>query len=113
MIKKPQIHFFVCENLRDAPRRCCGATFVDARSHLKVLINSSSDFNTSSIRVSRSGCLGVCADGPAITVYPGGHWYAYSNLVDVEAIFNAEVKCYGSVDQLRIDKFNATQTPTS
>ena len=35
------------------------------------------------VRVTRSGCLGLCADGPNVLVYPDGDWYAAVSPADV------------------------------
>jgi (2Fe-2S) ferredoxin len=38
------------------------------------------------IRVSKSGCLGRCAEGPCIVIYPEGLWYTYSSFADIDEI---------------------------
>ena len=62
-------HLFVCTNSRDGVRKSCG----DAGSgELKrVLKEEISDRGwKGTVRVSTSGCLGVCDTGPNIMLYP-------------------------------------------
>ena len=35
------------------------------------------------VRVTRSGCLGLCAHGPNVLVYPGGEWHSEVSPADV------------------------------
>lgn len=39
-----------------------------------------------SVRVSASGCMSVCAEGPVVVVYPEGVWYRSVEETDVERI---------------------------
>ncbi|KTD19686.1 (2Fe-2S) ferredoxin [Legionella londiniensis] len=38
------------------------------------------------IRVSKSGCLGRCSQGPCIVIYPDGVWYTYTSFSDLDEI---------------------------
>ncbi len=40
------------------------------------------------VRVSASGCLSVCAEGPVVLVYPEGIWYRAVSEDDVERIID-------------------------
>jgi len=42
----------------------------------------------SSIRVSASGCMSVCAEGPVVVVYPGGIWYRAVEESDIDRIID-------------------------
>ena len=111
MIKKPRVHIFVCTNFRDGSRRCCGPAGIDAHAWLKRLVECG-HFEPGSIRVSRSGCMGACNEGPVLTSYPAGHWYAYSSFEDLEAILGVEVlREEGGVNHLRIDLSAAENGP--
>jgi NADH:ubiquinone oxidoreductase subunit E len=35
------------------------------------------------VRVTRSGCLGLCASGPNVLVYPNGEWHSEVAAADV------------------------------
>ena len=79
---------FVCTNHREDPQRpCCnrkgGSQF---RAALKEAIAERN--LQSKIRVSQSGCLGLCAEGPNVLIYPDGIWYAHVTESDLETILN-------------------------
>ena len=38
------------------------------------------------VRVNRAGCLGVCAEGPIMVVYPEGVWYCNLNQSAIDRI---------------------------
>lgn len=38
------------------------------------------------VRVSASGCMSVCAEGPVVVVYPEGIWYRSVSEADVDRI---------------------------
>ena len=38
------------------------------------------------VRVNRAGCLGVCAEGPIMVVYPEGVWYCNLNQDAIDRI---------------------------
>ena len=38
------------------------------------------------VRVNRAGCLGVCAEGPIMVVYPEGVWYYNLNQSAIDRI---------------------------
>jgi len=40
-------------------------------------------------RVSKSGCLGVCGDGPNVMIYPQGVWYKNGAHDDMEGILSS------------------------
>lgn len=62
-------HVFVCVNDRKGERKSCAdANAAALKSHLKNFITEKGW--KSKVRVSTSGCLGLCADGPNIIIYP-------------------------------------------
>ncbi len=42
----------------------------------------------SKFRISSSGCLGRCSEGPVLAVYPQGVWYKYKNKEDIDQIIS-------------------------
>lgn len=44
-----------------------------------------------SVRVSKSGCLGRCADGVAVVVMPDNLWFGGANMNDVDEIVRLAV----------------------
>lgn len=95
-------HIFVCTNQRgpDAPKPSCGPRggqdFRDwAKDRAKAL-------GIKGIRINQSGCLGLCARGPVMVVYPDGVWYAPRSLEDMERILSEHLRDGVPVDALRI-----------
>ncbi len=67
-----QEHIFVCLNERpadDPQGDCCQRGARPLFDQLKAATRGRKD-----IRVNRAGCLGRCAEGPAIVRYPSGEW---------------------------------------
>lgn len=97
-------HVFVCQNRRepDNPKGCCadkGAAEVLDR--LRELA-----FNAGlkgRVRINSAGCLGQCAAGLTLVVYPEAVWYRNVTLEDVEEIFNEHVLHGRPVKRLRLD----------
>jgi (2Fe-2S) ferredoxin len=56
------------------------------------------------IRVSKTGCLGRCASGPCLVIYPEGVWYTYSSFSDLDQIIDSHLIAGETVEQLLIDQ---------
>ncbi len=65
-------HLFVCTHNRDEGESCGSKGSADLVSELKgwVKENKLKD----SVKVTRSGCLGLCENGIAAVCYPKGEW---------------------------------------
>ncbi len=76
----------VCTNVKnDETKPCCGrkdgeAIFTNIREEIRS--KNLSDV----VRVSKTGCLGKCVNGPNIIVYPDGIWYSEVRLEDIKDI---------------------------
>lgn len=73
--------------MKDNGKKCCaqgGAQ--EAFSYLKGKLKARGLHGAGQIRVSQSGCLGRCALGPCIVVYPEGLWYTYRANADLDEI---------------------------
>ncbi len=80
-------YVFVCENVRE-DGVCCGRQGSGAiREALKEAIEARKLQHR--IRVSRTGCLDVCSEGPNVLVYPENRWYTHVRLEDVPVILEA------------------------
>jgi (2Fe-2S) ferredoxin len=66
---------------------CCantgGSPFFD---YLKTKLKDMALHGPNKIRLSQSGCLGRCADGPMLVIYPEGVWYRYTSFSDIDEI---------------------------
>jgi formylglycine-generating enzyme required for sulfatase activity/(2Fe-2S) ferredoxin len=77
--------FLVCTNRREDGRPACGPAGGDAlRELLKRLVRERRP--ASMARVSSTGCLGCCAEGPTVVVLPGGVRYARVHEEDLPGI---------------------------
>jgi len=80
-----QCHIFVCVKSRDGERKSCGdGENADIKAALKDEINDRGW--KGKVRVSESGCLGVCGVGPNIMIYPQGVWLTQVKLSDLTDI---------------------------
>jgi (2Fe-2S) ferredoxin len=78
-------HVFVCTNDREGKRKSCADGDSPAvREALKDAVEKRGWRGR--VRVSQSGCLGLCADGPNVILYPQGVWFAAVAPADVPAI---------------------------
>lgn len=84
-----QKHIFVCTNQKPPGKTCCANTGGEEFfSHLKTRLLELDLFGPEKIRVSKSGCLGRCASGPCMVIYPEGLWYTYQTYEDIDLIVN-------------------------
>ena len=69
-------HVLICTNDRHGERKSCadGKT-AELREQLKDLINQRPHLK-GRVRVSAAGCLGLCAQGPNVILYPQAIWFS-------------------------------------
>jgi (2Fe-2S) ferredoxin len=80
-------HIFICTFGRNGERKSCGdEEGVELRAVLKTEVGARGWKKW--VRVSQSGCLGKCEDGPNIMIYPQQIWYSHTSLDDVEDILS-------------------------
>ena len=76
---------FVCINQRANGEPCCAPKGGEAiAAAIKARIKALG--LAGRVRVSKSGCLDVCAQGPNVMVFPDGRWYKQVTEADVERI---------------------------
>jgi len=90
-------HIFVCTNDRGGKRRSCA----DKNSPLiKTTLKKEVHIRgwTKSVRVSQSGCMGLCPNGPNVMIYPQKIWFSGVSVDDtgqiiskVEEIMNGSI----------------------
>ncbi|MBI4313529.1 MAG: HAD-IA family hydrolase [Candidatus Omnitrophica bacterium] len=84
-------HIFVCTNVREGEETCCsrrGSTKI--RDALKRYVKDHG--LNDAVRVSQSGCQGLCEEGPNVMVFPEGVWYHHVQMKDVEIIIHAHLE---------------------
>jgi (2Fe-2S) ferredoxin len=78
---------FVCTNERTSgPRVSCGGRGgIELRQRLKELVKEHGLADR--IRISSSGCMDVCEEGPNLMQFPDNRWICDASPDDAEALF--------------------------
>ncbi len=78
-------HVFICTNDRNGARKSCADNgSSQLKDKLKEAVNAKGW--KGKVRVSSSGCLGVCDAGPNVMIYPQGLWFSETDVADVDQI---------------------------
>jgi (2Fe-2S) ferredoxin len=78
-------HVFVCTNDRGGERKSCAdGNSQPLKEKLKEAVEAKGW--KGKVRVSTSGCMGVCGEGPNVMIYPQKLWFSEVSPDDVEAI---------------------------
>ena len=81
-------HIFVCTNDRGGEKKSCADNESRlVRSKLKEAVNNRGW--KGKVRVTQSGCMGLCAKGSNVMLYPQKIWFAGVLPGDVEEIMSA------------------------
>jgi (2Fe-2S) ferredoxin len=81
-----QEHLFICQGKRCAEVSACDTEGVPlTKSVLKERVKTAG--LKPKVRVSHSGCLGVCEQAPNVMCYPRGAWYSHVDDAKVEQIW--------------------------
>ncbi len=85
-IRSPYIkHLFVCVNRRDPGVTCCSHGGGEAVTEkLKAFVKANG--LKGKVRISSSGCMDLCAQGPNVMVEPDHRWYSGVTLEGVDRI---------------------------
>jgi len=96
-------HLFFCINQRSEGRQCCqNAGASDMRMYAKHRIEALGLAGIAGVRVNAAGCLGRCAKGPTLVIYPEGVWYTYKDKADIDEIIEKHIIQDQRVDRLLI-----------
>lgn len=83
-------HLFFCINQKEDPsKKCCHQA--NAKAHFEYMrerLQALELWGPGKIRASTSGCLGRCAAGPVLVIYPEAVWYTYGSFEDIDKILN-------------------------
>ena len=83
-------HLFVCVNRRDPGVTCCSHTGGEAiKEKLKAFVKDNG--LKGKVRVSSSGCMDLCAQGPNVMVEPDHRWYHHVTLEEVDRIIEEQL----------------------
>ena len=84
-----QTHIFICKNQRTPGKACCQT--IDTDNLFDALKGKLKDLNLmgkGKIRLTQSGCLGRCAEGPILLIYPEQIWCRYRTIKDLDDILS-------------------------
>jgi (2Fe-2S) ferredoxin len=96
-------HLFFCTNQREDGSDCCqNFDSKGMRDYAKQRTKEMNISGPGGVRVNTSGCLGRCADGPCVVVYPEGVWYAWIDQDDVDEIIDEHLVHGRIVERLKI-----------
>lgn len=85
-------HIFFCTKQKDNGNQCCADANAEAMwQYARQRCKQEGLTANNHVRVSRSGCLGRCAEGPCAVIYPEGRWFFYRNKNDVDRIIDDEL----------------------
>ena len=82
-----QVHVMVCQNTRpDQPERvsCGGLIATQISEDLKNFVDQNK--LKSKVRISTAKCLGPCAKGPNVMIYPQEIWFSQCTLETIDDI---------------------------
>jgi len=84
---------FVCTNIRAVGAVCCsGGGSEPIREALKRYVKENK--LQGKVRVSQSGCMDLCSQGPNVMIFPDGIWYKDVHLEDVPAIIQNHIAIF-------------------
>ncbi|MDD2272510.1 MAG: (2Fe-2S) ferredoxin domain-containing protein [Desulfuromonadaceae bacterium] len=78
-------HVFVCTNDRAGKSKSCADNNSQlVKSKLKDVVNEKGW--KGKVRISTSGCMGLCTNGPNVMIYPQKVWFSEVSPDDVDEI---------------------------
>jgi (2Fe-2S) ferredoxin len=89
-----KLHLFFCTNTRDSGEKSCGDT-EDTRI-LSEKLKKRFKQDKLPVRITRTACLGPCAQGPNIMCYPQQVWFQDVSVDDIDSIEKAVRKILAS-----------------
>ena len=96
-------HVFFCCNQRPPGEGCCNALGAsEMQTYAKDRISELELKGRGKVRISKSGCMGRCGEGPVLVVYPEAVWYRYGSVEDVEEIIQEHLLKGRLVERLRL-----------
>ena len=86
-------HVFICTNQKSENKQCCANNnAAEMVAYAKQRAAELGITKEARFRISSSGCMGRCAEGPVLAVYPQGDWYTYSCKEDIDRMLTSVLK---------------------
>jgi (2Fe-2S) ferredoxin len=102
-MNKPTHHIFVCSSSRINGQQKGFCHSKDSVGIVEELMMEIQDRELDGeVMVTNTGCLGICAQGPIVIVYPEGTWYGSVTPDDVEEIMDEHIEGGNVVERLLI-----------
>ena len=96
-------HVFFCTNQREDGTACCqDHNAQELREYFKQKAKAAKLTRPGGIRINKAGCMGRCAQGPVMVIYPEGIWYRYESEEDLDEILEQHLLNGQAVERLRI-----------
>lgn len=96
-------HAFICANQTSDGSACCqDHNALEMVKYAKNRLKELGVFGPGKVRLNKSGCMGRCAQGPVLVVYPDETWYTYVDQDDVEEIISEHLVNGRPVERLKI-----------
>ena len=102
MPKTFRCHLFWCGNLREDPAKpsCAARGSMEIGQKMKQYMRDKG--LRDEVAVTKSGCIGQCAEGPSAIVYPEGVWYRIPSVEDAFEIVDEHLEKGRVVERLVI-----------
>ncbi|MFN8549483.1 MAG: (2Fe-2S) ferredoxin domain-containing protein [Candidatus Eisenbacteria bacterium] len=85
-----ELLILVCVNQRPDGKACCmDGPAQEIRDTMKEKVKARG--LKGRVRVSQTGCLDRCSEGPNVFVFPAGTWYSHVTLEDIDTILARHV----------------------
>lgn len=98
-----QKHVFFCTNQKANAKPCCqDKDALDFFTYAKAAVQAQELWGAGKIRISTSGCLGRCVNGPVLVIYPDNVWYTYQSNADIDDIIATHLIANQRVERLLI-----------
>tara|TARA_B110000495_G_scaffold200846_1_gene216902 strand:- start:1610 stop:1915 length:306 start_codon:yes stop_codon:yes gene_type:complete len=84
-------HIFICinERLEKSTNKSCSLIGLAIRQ--KFVDELKKNNLSFKVRANKSGCLGLCSNGPIVVIYPQGIWYSKVTVDDVPIIIKETI----------------------
>lgn len=86
-------HIFICTNERSEGDCCAARGSLELLKSIKHELRERGLDHEGGIMANKSGCFGLCSQGPNAVVYPRGSWHQVRSAQDVTAL----------IDELQLD----------
>lgn len=100
-------HVFCCTNQRPPDHKLgsCGDKGGERlRNYMK---RRAKELGLEDVRINGAGCLGRCAEGPAMVIYPEGVWYTVRSEADIDEILARHLQNGERVERLAMKEKKA------